>query len=147
MSKSLFKSIVQKIPRDVRLFTRYAGELAIAVGELREKHGLTQRDLADRIGMKESQLSRILGGSGNPTLHTIARLAAVLGEDLIEFPAYNQWESTGRTSYQAPPIETDSAVLSSSDSRKTIKRLPLGESTARNSTEDDSTGNKYNIAA
>lgn len=147
MSKSLFKNVIEKIPRDIRLFTRYAGELAIAVGELRERQGLTQRDLAERIDMKESQLSRILGGSGNPTLQTIARLAAVLGEDLIEFPAYKQWEHNSQSSYQVSTIEAHSVVLSPSASEATLYTFYSSESTASDSPEDRLPMKDYSIAA
>ncbi len=57
---------------------RLAGELL----ELRRKSGLTQRQLADRTGVHQSEISRIEAGSSNPTLTTLSVLARALDADL-----------------------------------------------------------------
>lgn len=58
-----------------------------AIVRLREGRGLSQADLADRLGMKRAQLCRIERGGVAPTPPTIARIAKALGvnpEDLAE---------------------------------------------------------------
>jgi transcriptional regulator with XRE-family HTH domain len=45
----------------------------------------TQKELAAKLDMKESQLSRILSGHNNLTLATIRRFERVLGERLLVF--------------------------------------------------------------
>lgn len=45
---------------------------------LREQRGLSQRDLADRAGMKQPQLARLETGQVEPRLDTLQRLAAAL---------------------------------------------------------------------
>lgn len=45
---------------------------------LREERGLSQRDLADRAGMKQPQLARLETGQVEPRLDTLQRLAAAL---------------------------------------------------------------------
>ncbi|NTW82582.1 MAG: helix-turn-helix transcriptional regulator [Chlorobiaceae bacterium] len=46
---------------------------------------MTQRELAEKIGKKESYISRILSGYANTTLKTISELEEALGEDIISF--------------------------------------------------------------
>ncbi|MBQ9005555.1 MAG: putative addiction module antidote protein [Atopobiaceae bacterium] len=44
--------------------------------------GISSHDLADRMGMENSQVVKILDGSVSPTLETLAKLDAALGLDL-----------------------------------------------------------------
>jgi ribosome-binding protein aMBF1 (putative translation factor) len=46
---------------------------------LREQHGWTQRELADRAGMKQPQLARLETGQVEPKLDTLQRLAEAMG--------------------------------------------------------------------
>ena len=57
-------------------------ELARTIITLREKVGLTQREFADKVGMKQSQLARIESGKQMPKLQTLAKLAAVAGYEV-----------------------------------------------------------------
>ena len=43
---------------------------------------MTQQQLADASGIRQSETSRIEGGTGNPTLKTIGALAHALGTEL-----------------------------------------------------------------
>jgi transcriptional regulator with XRE-family HTH domain len=59
--------------------TRTAGELLGGhVRELRQKRGLTQNDLAQRLGVPQSRISEIESGTRMPNLVTMLRLAAAL---------------------------------------------------------------------
>ena len=57
--------------------------MEINIGEkiksLRLRNGLTQKELADRIGMSQPQLAKIEKGTSLPSLKTMARYAAGLG--------------------------------------------------------------------
>ncbi len=44
--------------------------------------GMTQQQLAAASGIRQSEISRIEGGNGNPTLKTIGALAHALGAEL-----------------------------------------------------------------
>lgn len=57
-----------------------------AMIDARKKTGLTQKQLADRTGISQSDISKFETGSGNPSLKTLQRLAAGMGAVLhIEF--------------------------------------------------------------
>lgn len=51
---------------------------AVSLAELRREHGLTQRDLADRLGVSQAQVARIERGP-NPTMRSLHRYLAALG--------------------------------------------------------------------
>ena len=47
---------------------------------------MTQKELAEKTGIRQSNLSRIENGSASPTIDTLARIAAGLGKQLkIDF--------------------------------------------------------------
>jgi transcriptional regulator with XRE-family HTH domain len=50
--------------------------------ELRARHSVSQADLAIRAGTTQQALSRIENGAVSPSVNTLGRLAATVGEDL-----------------------------------------------------------------
>ncbi len=57
---------------------RLAGQLIARRRELR----MTQQQLAAASGIHQSEISRIEGGNGNPTLKTLGALAHALGAEI-----------------------------------------------------------------
>ena len=43
---------------------------------------MTQKELAEKTGIRQSNISRIENGSASPTIDTLARIAAGLGKQL-----------------------------------------------------------------
>lgn len=54
-------------------------ELIAAIIEERIKKGLTQKELAKKLGTKQSAISRLERGTYNPTLAFLKKLADALG--------------------------------------------------------------------
>lgn len=50
--------------------------------EKRMNQGLTQKELAKKIGTKQSAISRLEGGTYNPTVSFLKNLAEALGTEL-----------------------------------------------------------------
>ena len=50
--------------------------------EARMEEGLTQQELAERCGMKASNLCRLENGNGNPSVATLEKIARGLGRKL-----------------------------------------------------------------
>lgn len=50
-----------------------------AMIDARKESGLTQKQLADKTGITQADISRLENGSANPSLRTIQRLAAGMG--------------------------------------------------------------------
>ena len=57
-----------------------------AIIDARKKSGMTQKDLAERTGIAQSDISKLENGSANPSLKTLQRLAEGMGMTLkLEF--------------------------------------------------------------
>lgn len=63
--------------------TALARWIAIEVAHYRATHELSQRELADQLGMSQSQVARIETGEHNPSVDTLARLATGLDLELL----------------------------------------------------------------
>ena len=69
-----------------KLRPEYEAIRAIIGARLESK--LTQKELAEKTGIRQSNISRIENGTSSPTVDTLARLAAGMGKTLkIEFVA------------------------------------------------------------
>ncbi len=61
-------------------------ELMKAMIAARNEMNLTQKELADKIGMRQSNISRIERGASSPNVDTLKAIAKGLGKELhIEF--------------------------------------------------------------
>ena len=56
--------------------------LAFEIRELREARGLSQRELAERVGTTQSAIARLEAGNISPSLPTLDRVAEALGAEL-----------------------------------------------------------------
>jgi ribosome-binding protein aMBF1 (putative translation factor) len=57
--------------------------LAMEIHALREKRGLSQRELAERLGTTQSAIARLEAGNVSPSLPTLDKVAAALDVELI----------------------------------------------------------------
>jgi len=84
MKLSEYQEKLQQNPEYVeaekKLKIRFA--LANAVLRARLEKGWSQGELADRVGTKQANISRIEAGQGNPTIDFILRLCEALEIDL-----------------------------------------------------------------
>jgi ribosome-binding protein aMBF1 (putative translation factor) len=62
---------------------RLAHELGAKVRTLREERGLSQAELAQRMGTSQSVIARLELGGAEPRLDTLDRICAALEADLI----------------------------------------------------------------
>lgn len=57
-------------------------EITREIIKLRIAKGLTQKDLAQLIGTKQSAISRLENGSSNPSIEFLAKIAHALGKEV-----------------------------------------------------------------
>ena len=57
-------------------------ELIAQIVKARKENGLTQQELAERIGTKQSNISRLESGDYNPSLDFIIKTAQGLGKEI-----------------------------------------------------------------
>ena len=66
--------------------TRADFEVMKAIIDARYSQNITQAELAEKSGIRQSNISRIENGSCSPTVHTLKQIAKGLGRELhIEF--------------------------------------------------------------
>jgi|HubBroStandDraft_4_1064222.scaffolds.fasta_scaffold772486_1 ribosome-binding protein aMBF1 (putative translation factor) len=59
--------------------TALAGAVALRLVEYRAEHGLSQRALAAKLGMKQPAIARLEAGDHTPSIDTLVRLSRGLG--------------------------------------------------------------------
>ncbi len=86
-----FQKDLQKELRNARFKKHYDYygkqlEIAYAILQLRKKQGLSQAQLAKKIGTKQSNVARMEAGQQNFTTDTLQKIAAAFNSDLkIQF--------------------------------------------------------------
>lgn len=58
-------------------------ELVKLIIRTRNEAGMTQKDLAERTGIRQSNISRIESGSSSPRIDTLRKIAEGLGKQLV----------------------------------------------------------------
>jgi|GEM_PF-495880 len=77
----IFNSI--QASEDVTRFVDHSFDVVNKIHAILEKQGKTQRDLAVMLGKNESEVSKWMRGTHNFTLKSIAKIEAVLGENIF----------------------------------------------------------------
>jgi ribosome-binding protein aMBF1 (putative translation factor) len=81
-----FNRIKESISKEDRIFYKYSISISSQIEEILEQKGMTQKDLAFKLGTTEEEISKWLSGRNNFTLLTIANIEKVLGEEIITTP-------------------------------------------------------------
>lgn len=92
-SKTLFEHMLKEIPKNERIYLQKCGDIAMQIAAYMKQEGVSQKQLAQKLNMKESRLSKVLSGSANLSLKTITQFEAYFGKDIISTPLYAQTHS------------------------------------------------------
>ena len=91
MSMTRFDDFLKEQLKDPEIKKEYDAlepEFAIikAIIDARLESGLTQKELSERTGIAQSDISKLENGNANPSIRTLKRLANAMGKTLkIEF--------------------------------------------------------------
>jgi transcriptional regulator with XRE-family HTH domain len=100
---------------------RYSGSVAIrALAAMEDKEGMTQKQLAEIMGVSPQQINKILKGHENLTLESIAKLSEALGVELISFPEF-KYSAPSRPAAPARPKKTVAANQKTAPAKKPKK--------------------------
>lgn len=83
MRSKVAKRIQSETPEELRIFVRQYTDIIVRINELIKAKGYTQKDLAEKLNKRPSEINKWLKGNHNLTLKTIAKLEAQLGEPII----------------------------------------------------------------
>ena len=82
-TKTLFRQTLEEIPAETHIFIHKYTDILDRIQTILQRKGMKQRDLALALGKSESEVSKWLAGEHNFTLCSIAKLEAVLGEEIL----------------------------------------------------------------
>ena len=86
MRSEIARKIQDETPEEVRIFVRQYTDIVLRINQILQEKGYTQKDLAERMNKKPSEINKWLKGNHNLTLKTLAKLEAELGEPIISVP-------------------------------------------------------------
>ena len=70
--------------RENKEWLRYSQSIAMLMLDKMEELGLTQRDVAERMGCSQQYISRVLKGSENLSIGTITKIEEALGLQILD---------------------------------------------------------------
>lgn len=80
----LFEEYLSKVAPEVRTEVNLNMDIANRIYDLLKERNMTQREFARLMGKRESEISRWLTGSHSFTTTTIAKIANVLNDHIVE---------------------------------------------------------------
>ncbi|WP_375582381.1 multiprotein-bridging factor 1 family protein [Cyclobacterium xiamenense] len=86
MRSKTAQKLFESTSNETREFVSLYSAIVVRINELIAEKGYTQKQLAESIGKKPSEISKWLNGEHNFTLRSIAKLQAQLGETIICVP-------------------------------------------------------------
>jgi len=79
-----FKEKMAAVSPEIMLETQLSAAIIARIDAILKKKGMTQRELARKLGRSEAVVSRWTTGFPNLTLKSIAEISTALGEPLIQ---------------------------------------------------------------
>lgn len=87
MRSKITKKILSETSKETELYVRLYADIAIRIDQLLTEKGLTQKQLAEKMNKKPSEINRWLKGEHNFTLRSLAKLQHELGGRIISIPS------------------------------------------------------------
>ena len=98
MKSKVAERMMANMPEDVKIFVDKYADIVVRINQLLKEKGYSQKELADKMDKKPSEISKWLGGNHNFTLHSIAKLEAELGETILYVPKRISFQFIGGSS-------------------------------------------------
>jgi len=86
MRSKVAQEILEETPEETRIFVRQYADIIVRINDLLRQKGYTQKELAEKMDKKPSEINKWLKGTHNITLKTLAKMEAVLGAPIISVP-------------------------------------------------------------
>lgn len=98
MRSKVVERILAETPEETKIFARMYADIVVRVSQLLKSQGYTQKDLADKLKKRPSEINKWLVGEHNFTIRSLAKLEAELGEPIINVPQRKSIVITGYAS-------------------------------------------------
>lgn len=86
MRSKVAQRILAETPEETKIFTRLYADIVVRVNQLLKEKGFSQKDLAEKLKKRPSEVNKWLVGEHNFTLRSLAKLEAELGDTIITVP-------------------------------------------------------------
>lgn len=83
-TNKIMDEIRSSISPEMKLQMEMSVAIANRIYEILENRGMSQKDLAKRLGKTETEVSRWLSGTHNLTLATICKISTALDADVVK---------------------------------------------------------------
>lgn len=100
-------------PEDIERFVDKNLDISQQVYTYLKEKNWTQKEFAHNLGKSEAQISKWLSGTHNITLRSIAKMEAVLGEDIIVTP--NSTKDSSKIEYVVLKVHSNVSKESETD--------------------------------
>ena len=82
-TNALFRECLQNVSAETKAEFELSFAIADRIAELLQEKGMTQKQLAEALGKRESEVSKWLTGRHNFTTNTLVHISMALGEPVI----------------------------------------------------------------
>ncbi|SEW34222.1 helix-turn-helix domain-containing protein [Chitinophaga arvensicola] len=79
-----FDKISKEIPPETSLMVSKSFDISERILDILDERGMTQKDFAQLLGKRESEICKWMKGTHNFTLETIAKIEIVLGQTILQ---------------------------------------------------------------
>jgi transcriptional regulator with XRE-family HTH domain len=86
MRSKVAQRILNETPEETKIFTKLYADVVVRINQLLKENNLSQKDLAEKMEKRPSEINKWLNGEHNLTLRSLAKLQAELGEPVINVP-------------------------------------------------------------
>ena len=86
-TKNLFLECLGNVSKDISIEIDLSFDIANRIDNLLTERGVSQKEFAELMGKRESEISKWLKGTHNFTLRTLAKISAVLDSPIIQVAA------------------------------------------------------------
>lgn len=86
-TKDLFLACLNEVPKEVNIEVGLSFDIASRIDALLAEKGLSQKEFAEMMGKRESEVSKWLKGTHNFTLRTLSKISAILDSPVIQVAA------------------------------------------------------------
>ena len=86
--KNIIDEILDSIPSYEKRANRISNDIAAQIYKYMKECNINQRQLAEKLGKKESEISKWLNGNHNFTIETIAKIEDIFGKNILTVPVF-----------------------------------------------------------
>lgn len=126
MRSKVARRILAETPEETKIFARLYADIVVRVNQLLNAKGYSQKNLADKLEKRPSEVNKWLIGEHNFTIRSLAKLEAELGEPIINVPRQKPMGTSGYvTVYRNSNINTDVPYIRSWKQSKSKNKTTL----------------------